>query len=250
MGNNTELICIAVFDFRRNQYHLEKLLPVWLPEYESYIALCFEFSHKYGSRISGIGLDLVDMMNKASLIKPVSVESWLNPCNSRTIINNLDLYSGPAPRSDKKNQQAQPQSQQQQPVQHQEQQQWNLNDSAVPDPYGQLIYSNEVADNQWMTSNLQQEQQQQMPSYPPSMPTLPPTPSITPEQTPAPSTPCVSMVIQNIDHVLSYHQAQAQYLAQYLMVPIHPSSIPQIPLNLPIVSTPMLDPNQIQVPYY
>merc|ERR1739838_525081 len=91
---NQELICIAQFQFRRNAYHLEKLLPVYLPEYETYVALTFELNkNTRATRITGIGLDLVDMKNKASLIGLVET-SWLDPSRAspnRMVINRLVL---------------------------------------------------------------------------------------------------------------------------------------------------------------
>merc|ERR550539_283706 len=148
--NNEELICIAHFKFRHNEYHLEKLLPVYLPEYDTFVALSFG-CNKQGPRIDGIGLDLTDMKNKASLIQPVGADFWLNPSNNRMIINNLELTNGTPPPKQRKNknhhrgnnQRQRSQMQQSQFNQMQQQQQWNSNETE------HLLYSNNATDNLW-----------------------------------------------------------------------------------------------------
>jgi len=86
-----ELTPIAHFKFRKNQYHLEKLLPVHIPE-EGLVAISFWFNDSAGkTQASGVCLDLTDIRNKANLVRTVGDQSWLSqPATfNKATINNL-----------------------------------------------------------------------------------------------------------------------------------------------------------------
>lgn len=73
-----------------NRYEIKKVLPVWLPQHRAYVALIFSSDEKTQKIvISGIGLDMVDIKHKASLIEDVPDDSWLN--NSPNTIDKLKL---------------------------------------------------------------------------------------------------------------------------------------------------------------
>merc|ERR1712130_118551 len=87
LNENNEFIYTLFLE--QNKYHLEKLLPVWLPEHGAYVGVCFRYYDNESTRISGIALDLTDVKNKASVIDynaAVSAE-WLNPSSNAKIIN-------------------------------------------------------------------------------------------------------------------------------------------------------------------
>jgi len=89
-----ELTPIAHFKFRKNKYHLEKLLPVYIPEHNKYVAISFWYnplSERGRTQASGVCLDLTDMKNKANLVEDVPNDSWLNKANDTMTINNLTI---------------------------------------------------------------------------------------------------------------------------------------------------------------
>merc|ERR1719189_297682 len=90
---NRKPICIVHFHLRQRKYEIRKVLPVWLPEERAYVGLIFSFDDKAQRIIiSGIGLDLIDLKNKANLIEAVPADSWLN---SPYTINALSFDQGP-----------------------------------------------------------------------------------------------------------------------------------------------------------
>eukprot|EP01084_Bolivina_argentea_P122183 216542_1 len=92
-NTNNNLISIAQFKFRKNKYHIEKLLPVYIPEYNKYIAISFWYNQNNNqpgkTQVSGVCLDLVDIKNKANLIQSINKNHWLNITNQNLTINNL-----------------------------------------------------------------------------------------------------------------------------------------------------------------
>merc|ERR1712113_1328548 len=91
---NKQLIPIAHFKFRKNKYHLEKLLPVYIPEHDKYVAISFwynQLSEKGRTQASGVCLDLTDMKNKANLVETIPENSFLNKAKEENTINNLTI---------------------------------------------------------------------------------------------------------------------------------------------------------------
>merc|ERR1712228_869371 len=225
-NNQEELICIAHFQFRQNSYHLEKLLPVWLPEQRTFVALCFEFNPKTGSRVSGIGLDLTDMKNKATLINTVPANSWLNPSSNEMVINNLDLVNGHSPRKQHNNRNHKKNNNNNRggPCDDSQMQQPQWNDSNSMDSFS--TFNNNFSMTPAMTPAPPSMSQRQTPtmtpvitpvtaspipsfpniSYPQSMPS-------TPNMNPLP-TPSVPMNIQLLSVQTAQYQAEAQYFQQ------------------------------------
>merc|ERR1712228_526839 len=89
---NRKPICIVHFHLRQRKYEIRKVLPVWLPEERAYVGLIFSFDDTQRIIISGIGLDLIDLKNKANLIEAVPADSWLN---SPYTIDALNFDQGP-----------------------------------------------------------------------------------------------------------------------------------------------------------
>ena len=89
-SEGTALTPIAHFKFRKNQYHLEKLLPVRIPD-QGLVAVSFWWNAAAEKvQASGVCLDLTDIRNKAHLVRSVVDESWLNaPADDKATINNL-----------------------------------------------------------------------------------------------------------------------------------------------------------------
>jgi hypothetical protein len=91
-SEGTELTPIAHFKFRRNEYHLEKLLPVHIPG-EGLVAVSFWFNPATNRvQASGVCLDLTDIRNKANLVRSaVDHESWIKALggDDSATINNL-----------------------------------------------------------------------------------------------------------------------------------------------------------------
>lgn len=86
---------IAHFKFRKNQYHLEKLLPVHIPD-QGLVAISFWFNQSANkTQASGVCLDLTDIRNKANLVRSVADhdnDSWLNTTTDiKEEINNLGI---------------------------------------------------------------------------------------------------------------------------------------------------------------
>lgn len=97
VNNKKEFIYIAHFQFRQNEYHLEKLLPVWLPEQQTFVALCFDFHPQRGcTQISAIGLDWIDLKNKASLIDMKTANNSMSSFLKKMTVNNLELTNDAA----------------------------------------------------------------------------------------------------------------------------------------------------------
>jgi len=95
-----KLTSTVYFNFDEKKYHLEKLLPVKLPEHGAYVGVCFRYNTETKStRISGIALDLTDIKHKASLVNAVHANSWLNQVSNSKIINRFTLLSGNSPRN-------------------------------------------------------------------------------------------------------------------------------------------------------
>jgi len=86
-----EFVTIAQVRFREYQYHLERLLPVWIPEVEQFVALAFRYNGS-ATQVSAIYMDLTDMKNKANLVEMVPAHSWLNR-QSAAVIQCLRLHS-------------------------------------------------------------------------------------------------------------------------------------------------------------
>jgi len=86
-----EFVTIAQVRFREYQYHLERLLPVWIPEVEQFVALAFRYNGS-ATQVSAIYMDLTDMKNKANLVEMVPAHSWLNQ-QSVASIQCLRLHS-------------------------------------------------------------------------------------------------------------------------------------------------------------
>merc|ERR1712113_1326881 len=102
---NRELTPIAHFKFRRNKYHGEKLLPVFIPEHDKYVAISFWFNQsaeRGRTQASAVCLDLTDMKNKANLIQTVPNDSWLNQAKENMTINNLTIGLNNTPATIKK----------------------------------------------------------------------------------------------------------------------------------------------------
>ena len=227
---------------------------MWLPDQRTYVALCFEFNPKTGPRISGIGLDLTDMKNKATLINTVPSDSWLNPSSNGMIINNLELTNGPHLRKQHNNRNYKNNNNNNRggPCDDSQMQQPQWNDANSMDSFS--TFNNNFPMTPAMTPAAPSMSQQQTPtmtpvssvsgttipsfsniSYPQSMPS---TPSIIPLPTPS-----VPMNLQLLSVQTAQYQAEAQYFQQFLMVPLDPNSVPNT-LNIPSLASLQIIPQE------
>merc|ERR1719273_744110 len=83
---------VSLLHVKHNEYHLEKVLAIWLPQLQAYVGLLFALDKNGQLILQRIILDLGDLKNKASLIAPVPENSWLN--HRQMTINRLKLHQG------------------------------------------------------------------------------------------------------------------------------------------------------------
>eukprot|EP00484_Ammonia_sp_Unknown_P000223 CAMPEP_0197022160 /NCGR_PEP_ID=MMETSP1384-20130603/3060_1 /TAXON_ID=29189 /ORGANISM="Ammonia sp." /LENGTH=1041 /DNA_ID=CAMNT_0042450139 /DNA_START=64 /DNA_END=3189 /DNA_ORIENTATION=+ len=94
------LIPSAHFKFRKNKYHIELLLPVYIPEHKKYVAISFwnnQLPENKRVQATGVCLDLTDMKNKANLIGNIPADSWLSQATDEMTINNLTIGGTDSP---------------------------------------------------------------------------------------------------------------------------------------------------------
>eukprot|EP01083_Nonionella_stella_P090595 253081_1 len=102
----TALTPMAHIEYRKHQYHLAQLLPVYIREIDQYVAVSFSCDEKNITHAADVCFDITDMKNKANLIQPVPSGSWLNhrscqPCMVKLIITNKSIPSSepkPSPK--------------------------------------------------------------------------------------------------------------------------------------------------------
>merc|ERR550539_249086 len=83
---------VNIVHVKQNEYHLEKVLGVYLSQLQAYIGLVFAPDHNGRPMLQRIILDLGDLKRKASLVAPVPENSWLN--HGQMTINRLKLVRG------------------------------------------------------------------------------------------------------------------------------------------------------------
>jgi len=98
--SDNELISIAKFKFRKNQYHLEKLLLVSIPEHNVDVVVSFRWNSGR-THASAICLDLDDMKNKANLVDTVPSHSWINAAKQNMTIKSLKIIPSTTKKSKK-----------------------------------------------------------------------------------------------------------------------------------------------------
>merc|ERR1719411_1591515 len=85
-----ELPCIAQIDSKKCRYHIEKLLPVYLYQYNAHVLLQVMLKENGSMKITSIGLDFIDICNKANLIGDASQHPILNLL--RQSVDELYIY--------------------------------------------------------------------------------------------------------------------------------------------------------------
>merc|ERR1719411_1190783 len=85
-----ELPCIAQIDSKKCRYHIEKLLPVYLYQYNAHVLLQVMLKANGSLKITSIGLDFIDICNKANLIGDASQHPILNLL--RQSVDELYIY--------------------------------------------------------------------------------------------------------------------------------------------------------------
>eukprot|EP01084_Bolivina_argentea_P069316 126154_1 len=91
--NNKEFTSILELMSMQNKYHLRKLLPIFIPEFQKYVAISFadekSVSNSSKTVVIAIHLNLIAMKNKARLVGHIPQDSWLHLITHNSIMNNI-----------------------------------------------------------------------------------------------------------------------------------------------------------------